>query len=295
MRPVKRDCIYVWETPPKDTYGLEPVVRAANGDGTTSPAAFDFAANYQRWVRHVGHALPAWSWIYPTTDGRRAARVLLAAAPHAPFYLLDVEEDGVSHNQLRSCAAALHRHAPVGITTWGQVGQAQQRHVPLGAYEWDIASPQEYYPYQIADPGHWAEYGRQVAPSVSPNDTPQWLEATHAGPVVVWRDGLPGIAAAAAKLHKRNHNHNWTEAIIRGLPTLKQGDKDPTHGRRMVARVQALLHDVKELPLGRGGVNGRYDKATTTAVKHLQGQHNLTVDGICGPHTWAVLITGEDL
>jgi peptidoglycan hydrolase-like protein with peptidoglycan-binding domain len=38
-----------------------------------------------------------------------------------------------------------------------------------------------------------------------------------------------------------------------------------------------------------GGVDGRYGPKTEAAVKKVQQQFNITVDGVVGPQTWAVI------
>jgi peptidoglycan hydrolase-like protein with peptidoglycan-binding domain len=38
-----------------------------------------------------------------------------------------------------------------------------------------------------------------------------------------------------------------------------------------------------------GGVDGRFSSKTEQAVKQLQQQANLGVDGVVGPKTWAIV------
>jgi len=40
------------------------------------------------------------------------------------------------------------------------------------------------------------------------------------------------------------------------------------------------------------GVSGVFDGATSAAVRAVQEHAHITQDGICGPLTWGVLITG---
>jgi len=52
--------------------------------------------------------------------------------------------------------------------------------------------------------------------------------------------------------------------------------------RRLQSRMSAVGFDT-------GGVDGRFGAKTETAVKQLQQNFNLTVDGIVGPRTWDVV------
>jgi len=68
-------------------------------------------------------------------------------------------------------------------------------------------------------------------------------------------------------------------------PLLKKGAKGlPV--RRLQARMSAAGYDT-------GGVDGRYGAKTIAAVKALQEQYGLDVDGIVGPATWAVVASLE--
>jgi peptidoglycan hydrolase-like protein with peptidoglycan-binding domain len=52
--------------------------------------------------------------------------------------------------------------------------------------------------------------------------------------------------------------------------------------RRLQSRMSAVDFDT-------GGVDGRFGAKTETAVKKLQQNFNLTVDGVVGPRTWDVV------
>lgn len=52
--------------------------------------------------------------------------------------------------------------------------------------------------------------------------------------------------------------------------------------RRAQKRMSLVGYDV-------GGVDGRYGPNTQTAVKKLQQQHNISVDGVVGSQTWSVI------
>ena len=68
-------------------------------------------------------------------------------------------------------------------------------------------------------------------------------------------------------------------------PVLKKGSKGlPV--RRLQSRMTAYGYDT-------GGVDGRFGAKTEKAVKELQEQAALEVDGIVGPATWEVVNTFE--
>ena len=69
-------------------------------------------------------------------------------------------------------------------------------------------------------------------------------------------------------------------------PVLKKGSKGlPV--RRLQSRMTAYNYDT-------GGIDGRFGAKTEAAVKELQEQAALEVDGIVGPATWEVVNTFED-
>ena len=57
--------------------------------------------------------------------------------------------------------------------------------------------------------------------------------------------------------------------------------------RRLQSRMSAVGFDT-------GGVDGRFSPKTEQAVKQLQQQADLVVDGIVGPKTWAVVAALEN-
>jgi peptidoglycan hydrolase-like protein with peptidoglycan-binding domain len=68
-------------------------------------------------------------------------------------------------------------------------------------------------------------------------------------------------------------------------PVLRKGSKGlPV--RRLESRMTAAKYDT-------GGVDGRFGAKTEAAVKELQEQAALEVDGIVGPATWEVVNTFE--
>ncbi len=69
-------------------------------------------------------------------------------------------------------------------------------------------------------------------------------------------------------------------------PVLKTGSTGlPV--RRLQSRISAVGFNT-------GGVDGRFGAITETAVKKLQQDFSLTVDGVVGPQTWNVVDALED-
>lgn len=69
-------------------------------------------------------------------------------------------------------------------------------------------------------------------------------------------------------------------------PLLKLGSKG--------LPVRRLQHRMKLTGFAIPDVDGRYDATTAAAVKTLQGQAGLVVDGVVGPKTWAVVDALKD-
>lgn len=89
---------------------------------------------------------------------------------------------------------------------------------------------------------------------------------------------------------------NWQEAMMQALPTLQQGSADDS-GPLYVHRVQALVSGIgawnKLGAITQVKQDGNFGSSTTSAVKRIQGFFGLTQDGIVGPVTWTVLVTGS--
>ena len=72
-----------------------------------------------------------------------------------------------------------------------------------------------------------------------------------------------------------------SEPVFQSEPVLKIGSTGlPV--RRAQKRMSLVGYDV-------GGVDGRYGTRTEAAVKKLQQQRGLAVDGAVGPQTWSVI------
>ena len=74
-----------------------------------------------------------------------------------------------------------------------------------------------------------------------------------------------------------------TEGLSPTFQTLRKGSKGTA-----VTEMQTMLLKLG-YNLGPCGVDGDFGKATDAAVLSFQSDHRLTVDGICGPVTWAEL------
>ena len=88
----------------------------------------------------------------------------------------------------------------------------------------------------------------------------------------------------------------WQEAIMNKLPVLQEGDADHPGTVCYVHRMQALIKavgEIKGLDLAAcQEITAVFDAATKAAVQQVQASFNLTADGIVGPQTWGVLVTG---
>lgn len=90
---------------------------------------------------------------------------------------------------------------------------------------------------------------------------------------------------------------DWQETLMNKLPTLQQGAADKAGHVFFVHRLQALLAVYGQInniaAAACQGTTGTFDAPTTVAVKAVQASKKLTVDGIAGPVTWSVLVTGS--
>ena len=89
----------------------------------------------------------------------------------------------------------------------------------------------------------------------------------------------------------------WETAMMNVLPTLHQGAQDRLGQVFFVRRVQALadvIGAVNSLPPASNlAEDGVFGAATTAAVKAVQQLFGIAQDGIVGPQTWSVLVTGS--
>ena len=81
------------------------------------------------------------------------------------------------------------------------------------------------------------------------------------------------------------------------LPVLSEGAEDRQGEVFYVHRMQALIEAVgksKGLDLAAfQEITGVFDAATKAALEQVQTSWNVAADGICGPVTWSILVTGS--
>jgi hypothetical protein len=83
---------------------------------------------------------------------------------------------------------------------------------------------------------------------------------------------------------------DWQVIMLNRLPTLQQGATGE-HVRRVQGECAA--HGVVPMNLTLAQwMDGVFGQNTKNAVMQVQRQHGLTPDGIVGPKTWTVLVTG---
>lgn len=88
----------------------------------------------------------------------------------------------------------------------------------------------------------------------------------------------------------------WETDLMNSLPTLQQGSKDQPGSVAFVHRCQALtrvIGQINDLNLAAGlSTDGDFGPATKSGVEQVQKFFKLTADGVVGPKTWAVLVSG---
>ena len=77
---------------------------------------------------------------------------------------------------------------------------------------------------------------------------------------------------------------NTEDNVLVKLPILRNGSKGDT-----VKAMQILLIGYK-YSCGAYGADGQFGQATEYALRRFKKEHNLEVDGICDPATWAELL-----
>jgi peptidoglycan hydrolase-like protein with peptidoglycan-binding domain len=84
---------------------------------------------------------------------------------------------------------------------------------------------------------------------------------------------------------------SWETSMIASLPTLDEGADDSALPHWWVHRIQVIANGVFSAS-PQLAADGQYGPLTKAAVQAIQKQAGITEDGICGPSTWGVLLTG---
>jgi len=77
---------------------------------------------------------------------------------------------------------------------------------------------------------------------------------------------------------------NWTEDMVKKLPTLGKGAKPSEDMQTLRSLLLARSHPEV------GGIEGGFDATVERAVKAVQKWGGVEADGIVGPQTWPVLL-----
>jgi peptidoglycan hydrolase-like protein with peptidoglycan-binding domain len=89
---------------------------------------------------------------------------------------------------------------------------------------------------------------------------------------------------------------DWEVTIMNKLPTLQQGAKDTPGHVYFVSRMQALIKVLAQINNIAGAkdlvIDGNFGAATKDALEAIQHHWGLTQDGVCGPKSWALLVSG---
>lgn len=72
---------------------------------------------------------------------------------------------------------------------------------------------------------------------------------------------------------------------VEHVPTIRSGSEG------LAVQILQRLLIAHRYTLPKYGVDGDYGNETISAVKQFQAENGLTVDGVCGPKTWAALTT----
>jgi GH25 family lysozyme M1 (1,4-beta-N-acetylmuramidase) len=190
--------------------------------------------------------------------------------------------------------------SPANCSEWAQA--------VMGELEHQTARPPLLYTFlSFADEGHCAGLGKYplwIADPSSPPGKPRvprpwtgWAIHQHSIKAPIDRDvaAFTSLTQMRAALGRGgspapNPAPGWEAAMLATLPVLKQGADDAHLPHWYVRRIQLIL----------GGVfghhvtaDGAYGTQTAAAVRAVQAEAKITADGICGPQTWALLLTGS--
>ena len=111
-------------------------------------------------------------------------------------------------------------------------------------------------------------------------------------------DGIFGTTTESAVKKFQQARELTSDGVVGRVTWINIDEADQSHPvlntgstglpvRRLQSRMSAVGFNT-------GGVDGRFGTQTETAVKKLQQDFNLSVDGVVGPQTWQVVDALED-
>jgi hypothetical protein len=138
-------------------------------------------------------------------------------------------------------------------------------------HTWEINSIAKEYGLHPTVDGEWWHH--------QPRKSTEWFEA-------------PALKARVIKEEVKEPQIDWHAVLeyIAGLAATVS-TRPLRRGSRNEA-VRVLQRKLGELGFDAGTPDGIFGRLTTRAVRRYQRLNNLTVDGIVGPATWAILMRG---
>lgn len=255
------------------------IIRAMYGDARDDAAWY---GGQRRDLLHQGGAvfLGIYQYVVPGQDAAAQARALVSLlGPLRPGELpvADLETGGPGQQARWEAWAAVIKDA-YGISPWLYSGLDFARAHGL--------SPQWVAAYQESPPQvpHllWQFTDRFDVPGAGTCDCSVY-------------DG--SLAELASWAWQPSPVPSWQEALMNKIPELSEGARDEAGHVFWVHRLQALTRVYGEITgladAAALTVTGVFDAATKSAVQQVQAREHLAEDGIAGPLTWSVLITGS--
>jgi hypothetical protein len=252
------------------------VIRAAYGDAHDDAAWYGGA---RRDALHAGGArfLGIYQYIAAGQDPAAQAGALVSLlGPMRPGekIIADIEE-GDGDQQARWAAWANVIHAELGDTPWDYSGLDFAAGHGLQPVDW-VAD------YGTAEPAAqhklWQFTDSYAIPGAGTADCSLYRGTIDELAALGWQGRPAAVPAAQA-------------SVTVTLPVLGPGSTDASLPHEYVRRVQVLANGIFGASPALAG-DGSYGAATQAAVKKIQQQAGLTADGITGPLTWSLLISG---
>lgn len=280
-------------------FGFEKVTQ---GDGYVNPYWPEAKAALAARARTSGMIPGAYLFLEHGPSGAAQADLFAEHAGNLDGWALAIDVEPYSppgrapslptHADAIASATRLRRHYP-GHPLGGYLPPWYWDNIDAMFVDWTwpsryvsgIGGPRDLY--QRVPGSYWAPYGGRApallqftASAVVPGVGLVDCSAFRGAPDQLRRI----VAEKGAAPPPPEPAHDWQEAMMHRLPTLKQGATAHDH----VRRAQALLG-----PAGQKVTeDGVFGPATHAAVSRVQRAHGMTADGIIGPHTWTLLVTG---